>query len=95
MITEMVTVECYHAKKKGTSVWLNKVARYFNEHELGQVVQVMHHISGPTNQLHIVINFESMSEYEQKRKKRQEDPGLQTLMEERHDLVTNSTHHFF
>jgi hypothetical protein len=79
MITEMVTVECYHAKIKQTSDWLNKLAGYFNEHDLGHVVQVMHHISGPRNQFHMIINFASMAEYEQKRKMRIADDGLTAI----------------
>lgn len=94
MITEMVTVECYHAKTEETSAWLNKLARYFHEHDFGQVVQVMHHISGPRNQFHILINFASMTEYEQKRKLRMADDGLTAIWAERYELVINSTHHF-
>ena len=94
MITEMVTVECHHAKMEETSEWLNKLARYFHEHDLGQVVQVMHHISGPRNQFHILINFASMAEHEQKRQMRIADGGLTPIWEERNALVINSTHHF-
>jgi hypothetical protein len=94
MITEMVTVECHHANMKETSEWLNKLARYFNEHDLGHVVQVMHHISGPRNQFHILINFASMAEHEQKRQMRIADGGLTPIWEERNALVINSTHHF-
>lgn len=94
MITEMVTVECHHAKTQETSEWLNKLARYFNEHDLGHVVQVMHHMSGPRNQFHMLINFASLAEHEQKRQMRMADSGLTPIWEERYELVINSTHHF-
>lgn len=94
MITEMVIVECYYSKTEQTAAWLNKLVRYFQAHDFGQVVQLMQPISGPRNQFHLLINFASLAEYEQKRNGLMADAELATIWAERTELVINATHHF-
>ena len=94
MITEMVTIECYYSKTEQTAAWLNKLVRYFQAHDFGQVVQLMHHLSGPRNQFYLLINFASLAEYEQKRNRLMADAELATIWAERAELVINATHHF-
>lgn len=95
MFTEVVTIEYLYQRGEEIADLVIAVAEHIKAHGQGQPVEITRNVSGVGNELHLVLKYESISDYGQKRKARQADAELQRLLLAIAEIIHRSSHHFY
>ncbi|MCB9155775.1 MAG: NIPSNAP family protein [Caldilineaceae bacterium] len=95
MITVVRTINVQQGQQEAAIAWVNKMAAYIKETYPPVQPSIVRNLSGAVNQLHWIVNWESLSAWEKHREKLAQDPKFHQIAAENKGLFVSTTDNLY